>query len=83
VSKVLISKGTDVNYRATNDITPLHVAAKWGHNRMVSLLLDNGGNQAAQTKVGVLFCFRVATAGKSGKKSGNFDLTNLPGNPGI
>ena len=36
-----------------HNITPLHVAAKWGKANMVSLLLDKGANLEAKTRDGL------------------------------
>lgn len=36
-----------------HNITPLHVAAKWGKANMVTLLLDKGANLEAKTRDGL------------------------------
>ena len=36
-----------------HNITPLHVAAKWGKSNMVGLLLDKGANLEAKTRDGL------------------------------
>ena len=36
-----------------HNITPLHVAAKWGKGNMVGLLLDKGANLEAKTRDGL------------------------------
>ena len=36
-----------------HNITPLHVAAKWGKVNMVSLLLDKGSNLESKTRDGL------------------------------
>lgn len=36
-----------------HNITPLHVAAKWGKSNMVSLLLDKGANLESRTRDGL------------------------------
>ncbi len=36
-----------------HNITPLHVAAKWGRNNMVVLLLDKGASIIAKTRDGL------------------------------
>lgn len=36
-----------------HNITPLHVACKWGKMAMVSLLLDKGANIEAKTRDGL------------------------------
>lgn len=36
-----------------HNITPLHVAAKWGKANMVALLLDRGANIEAKTRDGL------------------------------
>jgi ankyrin len=39
---LLIDKGANVNFQARHNISPLHVAAKWGRVKLVELLLDRG-----------------------------------------
>ena len=36
-----------------HNITPLHVAAKWGKGNMVGLLLDKGANLESKTRDGL------------------------------
>lgn len=36
-----------------HQITPLHVASKWGKGNMVSLLIDKGANYEAKTRDGL------------------------------
>lgn len=51
------SFASTVDLTSTNDfqhnITPLHVAAKWGRNNMVTLLLDKGASIIAKTRDGL------------------------------
>lgn len=46
-----------VNYNSKlvfqHNITPLHVAAKWGKSNMVSLLLEKGANIESKTRDGL------------------------------
>ena len=46
----LIDSDTDVNELDINDLTPLHIAAEWGHIKIVYLLLSKGANINAQNK---------------------------------
>lgn len=42
-----------MNYAAKHNITPLHVAAKWGKTNMVALLLENGATIDSKTRDGL------------------------------
>jgi ankyrin len=42
VAKALINAGADSGRAAKHNITPLHVASKWGQLAMVDLLVENG-----------------------------------------
>jgi ankyrin len=50
-------KGADVNFEARQNITPLHVAAKWGKANSVNLLLDNNAKIDAKTRVCIIFFY--------------------------
>ena len=41
------------NFSPQHQITPLHVASKWGKGNMVSLLIDKGANYEAKTRDGL------------------------------
>lgn len=43
----------NANVNLQHNITPLHVAAKWGRNNMVILLLDKGASIIAKTRDGL------------------------------
>jgi uncharacterized protein len=43
----LLAQGMDVNLRGPRGATPLHIAARFGQNSMVDLLLSHGANVAA------------------------------------
>ena len=53
VGALLIEKGADVNFKARNNITPLHVSSKWGRAAMVTLLLDSKADIASCTRDGL------------------------------
>ena len=42
-----------LNIFSQHNITPLHVAAKWGKGNMVGLLLDKGANLESKTRDGL------------------------------
>lgn len=42
-----------MNYAAKHNISPLHVAAKWGKTNMVALLLEKGANIESKTRDGL------------------------------
>lgn len=46
-----------------HNITPLHVAAKWGKSNMVSLLLESGANIEAKTRDGLTALHCAARSG--------------------
>ena len=48
VTKVFLRCGGDPNTRSTDGVTPTHVAAGWGRNRILHLLLINGGDPWVQ-----------------------------------
>lgn len=73
-------KGADVNFEARQNITPLHVAAKWGKANSVNLLLDNNAKIDAKTRVRLLsicfegFKFKILYVSI---KQGRFDAASL------
>ena len=48
--KKLIARGGDVNARANDGRTPLHLAAKHGRENTAKILLDNGADAKAKDK---------------------------------
>jgi ankyrin repeat protein len=51
--KLLLAAGADINAKdATRGLTPLHEAARWGWNDVVSFLVANGANLAAKDNRG-------------------------------
>lgn len=53
MASLLYDKGADVNYSAKHNITPLHVASKWGKMNMVTLLVAKGADIQAKTRDGL------------------------------
>ena len=51
VAALLLDRGADVNFGAKHQITPLHVASKWGKSQLAALLLERGANIEAKTRV--------------------------------
>jgi ankyrin repeat protein len=52
VVELLLNKGADVEAKAGDEGTALHIVAKHGHKAVVQLLLDRGANVEAKTKDG-------------------------------
>jgi ankyrin repeat protein len=48
-----MGKTTNEECYLQHNITPLHVAAKWGKTNMVSLLLEKGANIESKTRDGL------------------------------
>jgi uncharacterized protein len=51
IVEFLISSGADVNQRGVNDYTPLHYAAARNDPSAIELLVSNGADLAAQTRI--------------------------------
>lgn len=51
VTQHLLSVGAAVNYQEDNGMTPLHLAARWGHADIAKLLLEKGGSTHLQSNV--------------------------------
>jgi len=54
VVELLISRGASVNAVTVDRYTPLHIAAKEGHDDIASLLLERGVRSSPTTKVSVV-----------------------------
>ena len=52
IARLLLDHGAHVNARADADLTPLHVAAKWGRVGVVRVLLEHGANVGAKDNEG-------------------------------
>ena len=50
--KLLLENGADVNMRALDNSTPLHVAMEYGRDKIVRMLLEHGANVGAKDKNG-------------------------------
>lgn len=48
---LLVAKGADIQGKTRDGLTPLHCAARSGHDQVVDMLLDNGAPMHAKTKV--------------------------------
>lgn len=44
ITKLFLRCGGDPNFQSSDGVTPTHVAAAWGRNRILHLLLVNGGD---------------------------------------
>ncbi len=52
--KLLLAAGADINAKdGTRGLTPLHEAARWGWNDVVSFLVDHGANLSAKDNRGM------------------------------
>lgn len=48
---LLVAKGADIQAKTRDGLTPLHCAARSGHDQVVDMLLENGAPMHAKTKV--------------------------------
>lgn len=48
---LLVAKGADIQAKTRDGLTPLHCAARSGHDQVVDILLENGAFMHAKTKV--------------------------------
>lgn len=53
MATLLLDRGAEVNFQAKNNITPLHVAAKWGRNGMAVRLIQAGAQVDCKTRDGL------------------------------
>jgi ankyrin repeat protein len=51
---LLISKGADIEAKTRDGLTPLHCAARSGHDQVVDLLLESKAPMRSKTKVQVV-----------------------------
>lgn len=66
ISRMLLKKGANVNFKHSDEITALHVAAQKGHEKVVELLLENGAEHDARTKGGITPLYIAAQRGRLG-----------------
>jgi ankyrin len=52
---LLVAKGADIQAKTRDGLTPLHCAARSGHDLVVDMLLENGAPMHAKTKVNALY----------------------------
>jgi ankyrin repeat protein len=52
IATLLLAHGADINAQEEWGMTPLHIAASWGHQNMVELLLESGADLNAGDKSG-------------------------------
>lgn len=50
---MLISAGANLDAKTRDGLTPLHCAARSGHDQVVDLLLEHGAPIRSKTKVGL------------------------------
>lgn len=48
---LLLAKGADIQAKTRDGLTPLHCAARSGHDQVVDMLLENGALIHSKTKV--------------------------------
>ena len=58
MAKLLLSRGALVNSRATEFLTPLHIASMMGREKMCNLLLTNGARYDLSTENGSVYPFK-------------------------
>lgn len=54
---LLLARGATIDCRTRDLLTPLHCAARSGHDNVVDLLLDKGAPISAKTKVFFKYIF--------------------------
>ena len=60
ITKLLLSKGADVDARGNDGATPLHIALRGGHLKVVELLFEHGANFYSTTQGGgTPLCFAI------------------------
>ncbi len=64
IALLLISRGADVNEKAADGITPLHLAACCGEIEVIKLLLTKGADVNARTTNGATPLFGAAGSGQ-------------------
>ncbi|CAH8532996.1 unnamed protein product [Schistosoma turkestanicum] len=53
MTELLISRGANINFQAKNNITPLHVACKWGNQGVAERLITAGAELDCRTRDGL------------------------------
>lgn len=46
-----MAKGADIQAKTRDGLTPLHCAARSGHDQVVNMLIENGAPITSKTKV--------------------------------
>ncbi|SBS82755.1 conserved Plasmodium protein, unknown function [Plasmodium ovale curtisi] len=44
IAKIILKKGSNINHRDANGMTPLHICVKYGHFNIANFLIDNDAN---------------------------------------
>ncbi|SBT34076.1 conserved Plasmodium protein, unknown function [Plasmodium ovale wallikeri] len=44
IAKIILKKGSNINHRDSNGMTPLHICVKYGHFNIANFLIDNHAN---------------------------------------
>lgn len=56
---VLLEKGANIESKTRDGLTPLHCAARSGHEQVVDMLLERGAPISCKTKVNTLLVYFV------------------------
>lgn len=56
---LLLDKGANIESKTRDGLTPLHCAARSGHEQVVDMLLERGAPISSKTKVR-LFCNNIS-----------------------
>lgn len=66
---LLIEKGANIEAKTRDGLTPLHCAARSGHEQVVDMLLERGAPISSKTKVSVAYFW--CKEGEGCAKNGN------------